>query len=124
MSATVSPPSTLGPIRRTYATAETFPPVARAYTQVSQVVKELGLLQRATGFYAGVGALIAVAFGGCVAGFVLLGNSWLQLLIAAALGNRNYPVCLLAGLALASVIQIVFSGLLGLSLPAGFVGAL
>ena len=34
MSATVSPPSTLGPIRRTYATAETFPPVARAYTQV------------------------------------------------------------------------------------------
>ena len=59
MSATVSPPSTLGPIRHTYATAETFPPVARAYTQVSQVVKELGLLQRATGFYAGVGALIA-----------------------------------------------------------------
>ncbi|WP_336625613.1 MULTISPECIES: fatty acid desaturase family protein [unclassified Microbacterium] len=96
MSATVSPPSTLGPIRRTYATAETFPPVARAYTQVSQVVKELGLLQRATGFYAGVGALIAVAFAGCVAGFVLLGESWLQLLIAAALGIVFTQVAFLA----------------------------
>jgi putative tricarboxylic transport membrane protein len=42
--------------------------------------------------------------------------------VAIALGNRKFVTCLLAGLALASVIQIVFSGLLGISLPAGFVG--
>ncbi|MBN9178201.1 MAG: acyl-CoA desaturase [Microbacterium sp.] len=96
MSATVSPPSTLGPVRRTYATSETFPPVARAYTQVSQVVKELGLLQRAPVFYAVVGAALALAFGGCVAGFILLGDSWFQLLIAAALGIVFTQVAFLA----------------------------
>ena len=46
-SPAVAAVSTMGPIRQTYATAETFPPVARAYTQVSQVAKELGLLRRA-----------------------------------------------------------------------------
>ena len=34
--ATSAPVSTLGPIRQTYATADSFPPVARAYTQVSR----------------------------------------------------------------------------------------
>ena len=81
-----APASTLGPIRQTYATAETFPPVARAYTQVSQAAKELGLLRRAPVFYALVGSALTIALAGCVAGFVLLGHSWFQLLIAAALG--------------------------------------
>lgn len=80
------PTSTMGPIRQTYATAETFPPVARAYTQVSHVAKELGLLRRAPLFYALVGVGVALAFGACVAGFILLGDSWFQLLIAGALG--------------------------------------
>ena len=84
--ATLTPASTLGPIRQTYATSETFPPVARSYTQVSQVVKELGLLRRAPVFYALVGSALALCLAGCVAGFVLLGQSWFQLLIAAALG--------------------------------------
>lgn len=93
---TSSAVSTLGPIRQTYATAETFPPVARAYTQVSQVAKELGLLRRAPLFYALVGAVLVLAFGGCVAGFVLLGASWFQLLIAAALGVVFTQVAFLA----------------------------
>lgn len=42
--------------------------------------------------------------------------------LAAALGNRRWFPVVLAGLALASAIQVVFSGLLGISLPAGFVG--
>lgn len=88
--------SRLGPVRQTYATAESFPPVARAYTQVSQVVKELGLLRRAQGFYAFVGAALALCLAGCIAGFVLLGDSWFQLLIAAALGIVFTQVAFLA----------------------------
>jgi fatty acid desaturase len=78
--------SRLGPVRQTYAGTKDFPPIARAYTEVSQVVRESGLLNRAQWFYAMVGAAIAVGFGGAIAGFVLLGHSWFQLLIAAALG--------------------------------------
>jgi fatty acid desaturase len=81
-----SPASTLGPVRQTYAGSDAFPPVARAYTNVSNVVKELGLLRRTPWFYRAVAAAIAVGIGGCVAGFFLLGHSWFQLLIAGALG--------------------------------------
>ncbi len=49
-------------------------------------MRETGLLQRTRWFYALVGAALVVAFGGAVAGFILLGDSWLQLLIAGALG--------------------------------------
>ncbi|WP_455133979.1 fatty acid desaturase family protein [Microbacterium aurum] len=94
--ATIAPTATLGPIRQTYATAETFPPVARAYTQVSNVIKELGLLRRRPGFYALVGAILAVCLGGCISGFILLGDSWFQLLIAAALGIVLTQVAFLA----------------------------
>ena len=80
------PASTLGPIRQTYAGAGDFPPIGRAYTRVSQVVRESGLLQRTPWFYLLVGIAIAVGFAGCVAGFILLGDSWFQLLIAGALG--------------------------------------
>lgn len=79
-------PSGLGPIRQTYARTGSFPPVARAFKDVSQAARETGLLRRTPWFYALVGAIIAVAFGGAVTGFVLLGDSWLQLLIAGALG--------------------------------------
>lgn len=84
--ATTHPESRLGPIRQTYARREDFPHVARAYTQVSQVVRETGLLRREPLFYALVGAGLALAFGGAIAGFILLGDSWFQLLIAGALG--------------------------------------
>ena len=60
--------------------------MAKAYQQVSQVIREMGLLRRAKWFYALVAAGIVVAFGGAVTGFILLGDSWFQLLIAAAFG--------------------------------------
>lgn len=72
---------------------------------------------------------VATAVGG-VAGFILvlpwlgwiLSATLLFVAVAHALGNRKPLTSLLIGLALASVVQIVFSGLLGISLPAGFVG--
>ncbi|MGI8393792.1 fatty acid desaturase family protein [Leucobacter sp. W1038] len=78
--------SNLGPLRQTYSRTEDFPKMARAYSQVSQTVKESGLLRRAPLFYAMVGTLIALGFGGAITGFILLGDSWFQLLIAAAFG--------------------------------------
>ena len=122
--ASTTPAAALGPVRQTSATAETFPPVARAYTQVSQVVKELGLLRRAPVFYAIVGGVLALCLGGCIAGFVLLGQSWFQLLIAAALGIVLTQVAFLAHEAAHR--QILASGpandRLGRILAAGVVG--
>lgn len=42
--------------------------------------------------------------------------------ITAGLGNRRYVFNFLVGLAIASIMQLVFSGLLGLNLPAGVFG--
>lgn len=94
--ATIAPEARLGPVRQTYAGTGTFPPVARAYTEVAQVIRETGLLARAPWFYIGVGALIAVGFGGAITGFILLGDSWFQLLIAAAFGILFTQVSFLA----------------------------
>ncbi|WP_082406249.1 fatty acid desaturase family protein [Microbacterium sp. No. 7] len=97
MSATLStPPPALGPVRQTYARREDFPPIARAYTQLSQVVRETGLLRRTPWFYGLVGALLALGFAGVVTGVVLLGDSWLQLLMAGALGILFTQVAFLA----------------------------
>ncbi|MGW9114632.1 fatty acid desaturase family protein [Microbacterium sp. NPDC055683] len=85
-STAVSPPTRLGPVRQTYARATDFPAPAKAYSHVSAVVRELGLLRRTPWFYGLVGAALAVALAACAAGFVLLGHSWFQLLVAAALG--------------------------------------
>lgn len=70
--------------------------MAHAYKQVSQVVRETGLLQRTSWFYLLVAGGILLALGGCVTGFILLGDSWLQLLIAAALGIVFTQVAFLA----------------------------
>lgn len=70
--------------------------MARAYTQVSQTVKESGLLGRARWFYATVGAGILLGFGGAIAGSILLGHSWFQLLIAAAAGILFTQIAFLA----------------------------
>ncbi|MGP3534718.1 fatty acid desaturase family protein [Microbacterium sp. RD1] len=97
MTATVAPiEATLGRVRQTYASEKSFPPVARAYTQVSQVAKEMGLLRRAPLFYAAVAGAILVGFGGAITGFILLGDSWFQLLIAGALGILFTQVAFLA----------------------------
>lgn len=41
----------LGPVRATRARAGDFPPIAKAYTRVSQQVRDAGLLRRAPWFY-------------------------------------------------------------------------
>lgn len=86
----------LGPVRQTYSGNADIPPMTHAYKQVSQVVKETGLLQRAGWFYIFVAAGLAVALGGVVTGFILLGDSWFQLLMAAALGIILTQVAFLA----------------------------
>jgi fatty acid desaturase len=116
----------LGPVRQTYATRESFPPVARAYTQVSQVVKEMGLLRRAQWFYALVAGAVALGFGGAITGFILLGDSWFQLLIAAALGilftqaaflahEAAHRVILASGPANDRLSRIIGPGIVGMS---------
>ena len=53
-------------------------------------------MRRTPWFYGMVAAAIAVGFGGAITGFVLLGDSWFQLLIAAALGILFTQVAFLA----------------------------
>lgn len=86
----------LGSVRQTYAGTDEFPPLTRAYTDVARVVRESGMLARTPWFYAAVGGAIALGFGGAITGFVLLGESWFQLLIAAALGILFTQVAFLA----------------------------
>ncbi|MGO1434464.1 MAG: fatty acid desaturase family protein [Canibacter sp.] len=86
----------LGPIRPTRAKAADFPPVAKAYRQVSELVREAGLLRRAAWAYWSIGIAIAIAFAGAVTGFILLGDSWFQLLIALAFGLIFTQIAFLA----------------------------
>lgn len=88
--------STLGRVRQTYSGNADFPPMAKAYQNVSQVVREMGLLQRAPRFYSFVAAGILLALGGAITGFILFGDSWYQLLIAGALGVIFTQIAFLA----------------------------
>jgi fatty acid desaturase len=56
------------------------------YSALLHTVRNLGLLRRRTGFYWMMFGILTLATGGAVTGFILLGDSWYQLLIAAALG--------------------------------------
>ena len=56
------------------------------YSALLRTVRDAGLLRRRTGFYWVVFSIITLALGGTITGFVLLGNSWFQLLMAGALG--------------------------------------
>jgi fatty acid desaturase len=70
-------------------TVPTVRPEARTtstYTALSRTVRETGLLRRTYGYYAWTGGVLTVALAGAVAGVVLLGDSWFQLLVAGALG--------------------------------------
>jgi len=88
--------STLGRVRQTYSGNADFPPMAKAYQNVSQVVREMGLLQRAPRFYSFVAAGILLALGGAITGFIFFGDSWYQLLIAGALGVIFTQIAFLA----------------------------
>ena len=60
------------------------------------MIRESGLLARTPWFYALVGAALVIGFAGAATGVVLLGDSWFQLLIAAALGVLFTQVAFLA----------------------------
>jgi fatty acid desaturase len=78
--------STLGPVLRTRTRPEGRTPVTSTYNELLGQIRAQGLLERRRGFYIIVFALLVLGLGGAVTGFVLLGDSWFQLLIAAALG--------------------------------------
>ena len=61
-------------------------PVTQSYTALAQAVRDRGLLSRTRWFYGLLLLGLALALGGVVTGFILLGDSWLQLLMAGALG--------------------------------------
>lgn len=85
-TAVPEPRTGLGPIRETHAGTSSFPHFAHAYTELSQSVRDRGLLRRTPWFYALVGTVLLLGLGGCITGFILLGDSWFQLLMAAGLG--------------------------------------
>ncbi len=62
------------------------PSYTTAYAALLETVKDAGLLKRRIPFYAILFSGLTLALGGLCAGFFLLGSSWFQLLIAAALG--------------------------------------
>ena len=90
------PVATLGPVRHPRTASGTYPHFTDAYTKLAQVVRESGLMRRARWFYAAVGIVLALAFGGAITGFVLFGASWFQLLIAAVFGILFTQVAFLA----------------------------
>ncbi|MBT8160221.1 MULTISPECIES: acyl-CoA desaturase [Arthrobacter] len=61
-------------------------PVVHSYSELLKGVRAAGLLERRTGFYIGLFVSLMVLMAGTWLGFGLLGDSWFQLLIAAALG--------------------------------------
>ena len=60
------------------------------------MIRETGLLRRSPVFYLTAGIAIALGFGGAITGFILLGDSWFQLLIVASLGLLFTQVAFLA----------------------------
>ena len=76
---------TLGAVRSTSPRREGSNPIT-SYSALLTRVRDAGLLRRTRVFYISVFATLTVALGGAVTGFVLLGDSWWQLIIAGALG--------------------------------------
>ena len=58
----------------------------RSFTALMAEVRQAGLLGRTRGFYIALFAGLLLALGGTITGMVLLDHSWLQLLMAGALG--------------------------------------
>jgi fatty acid desaturase len=83
----VFPLTGVGALRSTKSrTGQTPGDVTRAYTQISRLVKDAGLLERTRGFYGALAAGLTLALLALGAAFLLLGDSWFQLLVAAGLG--------------------------------------
>ncbi len=98
--------------------------VIRSYAELSAVVRQLGLLGRTRGFYIAVFSGLCVALVVLGGTFALLGDSWFQLLVAAALGVVLTQLSFLAHEA--SHRQVLTSGpandKVGRILATGFVG--
>jgi fatty acid desaturase len=77
---------TLGPIRTTLRRDPNAPAITSSYTNLLKSIKEAGLLRRTRGFYIALFGVLVVALGGLTTGFIMIGDSWFQLLIAAGLG--------------------------------------
>ncbi|WP_402468717.1 fatty acid desaturase family protein [Isoptericola aurantiacus] len=60
--------------------------VTSTYAALSRTVRDAGLLHRTHSYYLWTLGVLTAALGGVVTGFVLLGDSWFQLLMAGALG--------------------------------------
>jgi len=60
--------------------------VTRSFTEIAATVRDAGLMKRSYVFYASFFTILVLALGGIVTGMILLGDSWFQLLMAAALG--------------------------------------
>ncbi len=56
------------------------------YSSLLRTVRDAGLLRRRTGFYVMMFSIITFALAGAIVGFILLGDSWYQLIVAGALG--------------------------------------
>jgi len=95
-----------------------------SYSALSQLIRDAGLLRRSYRFYATLLTVLALCLAGLGAGFVLLGDSWFQLLIAAGLGVVLTQVAFVAHEA--SHRQVLASGrandVLGRVLANGVVG--
>jgi fatty acid desaturase len=78
--------STLGPVRATVAADRRRPPITSTYNELLGRVRADRLLEKRPGFYVAVFTALTLGLAGAATGFVLLGDSWFQLLIAAALG--------------------------------------
>ena len=79
---------TLPSIRPSSASAESDvrPGDPKTFFHIKHLVHEAGLAGRRRGYYLGTGIVLTLLLGGVVTGFILLGDSWLQLLMAGALG--------------------------------------
>jgi fatty acid desaturase len=73
------------PVRRSVRISKPNDVVA-SYSVLLKEVRKEGLLNRRRRFYVSVFAFLALAMGAAWTGFALLGDTWFQLLIAAALG--------------------------------------
>jgi fatty acid desaturase len=75
----------IGPIRRTKPRSDG-PSLTSSYTELARTVKDAGLLRRQRFFYLSLFAGLLLSCAAVFTGMALLGNSWFQLLLAAAFG--------------------------------------
>ena len=78
--------SSLGAVRTTTPRVAGAPTPISSYSNLLSAIRSAGLLERSRVFYYSVFATLVVALGGAITGFLLLGDSWFQLIIAGALG--------------------------------------